>query len=175
MSKPLLLGIFENETDVIGATRATRERGYEIYDVYTPYAVHGLDQAMGIRSSRLTWVCLALALAGFLLGTLAQFWIGAINWPLNVGGRPFNSLPAYLPVMFEMTVLIGGVGVTLVLLIRERLYPGKPARLVHEDVTNNRFVLALVKEDSSFDQAGLQSLWEGYNAVETRELSEELH
>ncbi len=123
MSKPLFLGIFENEEDVVQATRATRELGYQIYDVYTPYAVHGLDDAMGIRPSRLTWICLGFASAGFLLATLAQFWIGAIDWPLNVGGRPFNSLPAYLPIMFEMTILVGGVGVTLAMLIRTRLYP----------------------------------------------------
>ncbi|MEE8348673.1 MAG: DUF3341 domain-containing protein [Acidobacteriota bacterium] len=172
MAKPLFLGIFENEEDVVRATRATRERGYEIYDVYAPYAVHGLDEAMGLRPSRLTWVCLVLAGGGFLIATLAQFWIGAIDWPLNVGGRPFNSLPAYLPVMFETTVLIGGVGVTLAMLIRARLYPGKPARLVHEEVTNNRFVLAMVQEDSSFDQIGLKTLWESCNAVEIRELAE---
>ena len=174
MSEPLFLGIFENEEDVIQATRATRELGYEIYDVYTPYAVHGLDDAMGLRPSRLTWICLGFACAGFLLATLAQFWIGAIDWPLNVGGRPFNSLPAYLPVMFETTVLIGGVGVTLAMLIRTRLYPGKPTRIVHEEVTNDRFVLALVQKDSSFDQVGLKNLWERYNAVDIRELSEEI-
>jgi hypothetical protein len=74
--------------------------------------------------------------------------------------------------MFEMTILVGGVGVTLAMLIRTRLYPGKPARIVHEEVTNDRFVLALVRKDSSFDRAGLESLWERYNAVDTRELSE---
>lgn len=172
MSKPLVIGIFENEEDVLEATRATRQLGYSIYDVYTPYAVHGLDEAMGLRPSRLTWVCLALACTGFLLATLFQFWIGAIDWPLNVGGRPFNSLPAYLPVMFEMTVLIGGGGVTLAMLIRTRLYPGKPSRTVHEEVTNNRFVLALIRQDSSFDSAAVKSLWERYNAVQISELSE---
>ncbi len=89
-----------------------------------------------------------------------------------MGGKPFNSLPAYLPIMFEMTILIGGVGVTLALLIRTRLYPGKPAQIVHEEVTNNRFVLALVQKDSSFDQADLESLWKRHNAMDIREASE---
>jgi hypothetical protein len=172
MSAPLFLGIFENETDVIEATRATRDLGYEIYDVYTPYAVHGLDEAMGLRPSRLTWACMACALGGFLAATLTQFWIDSIDWPLNVGGKPFNSLPAYLPVMFEMTILIGGLGVVLAFLIRTRLYPGKRVRLVHEEVTNDRFVLALEQKDSSFNSAALSDLWERFHAVGTKQLLE---
>ncbi len=173
MSVPLFLGIFEDEDDVIQATRATRALGYEIFDVYTPYAVHGLDEAMGLKPSRLTWICLAFALGGLLGASVAQFWIGSIDWPLNVGGKPFNSLPAYLPVMFEMTVLIGGLGTVLALLIRAGLYPGKPARVVHEEVTNDRFVLALEQKDSSFDPAVLCGLWEQYHVVDTKQLVEE--
>ena len=172
MSVPLFLGIFDNEDDVIRATRATRALGYEIYDVYTPYAVHGLDEAMGLRPSRLTWVCLAFALGGLAAGTVAQFWIGSIDWPLTVGGRPFNSLPAYLPVMFEMTILIGALGVVLALLFRSRLYPGRRAQLVHQEVTNNRFVLALEQRDSAFDSAALCDLWEQHHVVATERVLE---
>ncbi len=168
MSNLLFLGVFAHEEDILSATKATRALGYAIHDVYTPYAVHGLEEAMALRRSRLTWVCLAFALAGFSLALWAQYWIGAINWPLNVGGKPFNSLPAYLPVIFELTVLFAGLGVTFTMLARTRLFPGKKVELIHEQVTNDRFVLAVKETSAAFDPASMQQLWEKFNLVETK-------
>lgn len=173
MDKRLFLGVFSREDDIIAATGATRAAGYAIYDVFTPYAVHGLDEAMGLKPSRLTGVCLGFALVGLLLATFVQLWIGSINWPLNVGGKPFNSLPAYLPVMFELTVLLAGLGVVFTLFVRTKLYPGKAEWLPHHEVTNNRFVLAL-KQDSSFDSYAVQRLWQRFDLVEIKTLSDGL-
>ena len=168
METQLFLGIFTDEHDVVNATRASREAGYTIHDVYTPYAVHGLESAMGLKPSRLTYVCLLFALAGLTLGVFAQFWIGSINWPLNVGGKPFNSLPAYLPVIFELTVLIGGLGVVFSMLFRTRLFPGKKESLPDLRVTNDRFVVALEKRDASFDSETVRRLWQKFNLLETK-------
>ncbi len=172
MDTQLFLGIFTNEDDVVNATRATNSAGYTIHDVYTPYAVHGLEKAMGLKPSRLTWACLAFAAAGLLLGVFAQFWIGSIDWPLNVGGKPFNSLPAYLPVIFELTVLIGGLGVVFTMLVRAKLYPGKAVWLPDAGVTNDRFVIALVQKDASFDSGAVRHLWEEFNLIEAKSLAE---
>ncbi|MFQ5627576.1 MAG: DUF3341 domain-containing protein [bacterium] len=168
MSKQFFLGIFEHEEDILDATRATRAAGHAIHDAYTPYAVHGLDEAMGLKSSRLTYACLAFAVFGLALGVFAQFWIGAIDWPVNVGGKPFNSLPAYLPVIFELTVLIGGLGVVFALFVRTRLFPGKKEQLVHPGVTNDRFVLALEERDASFNAQGIERLWRQFGLVEAK-------
>jgi len=165
-SKQFLLGVFGHEDHIIGATRAARAAGYTVHDVYTPYAVHGLDQAMGLKPSRLTWVCMAFACAGLSFGAFLQFWVGSIDWPLNVGGKPFNSLPAYLPVMFELTVLIGGLGVLLTLFFRSRLYPGKVATVPYPGVTNDRFVVALEEQDASFDPDAVTRLWQPYSPLE---------
>src|SRR5262245_11594705 len=106
--RELYLGVFLQEADLVAAARATRSAGYRIHDAFTPYAVHGLDEALGLRPSRLPWVCLAFALAGLSAAGLGQYWLSAIDWPLNVGGKPFNSLPAFLPAMFEVMVLLAG-------------------------------------------------------------------
>ncbi len=169
MAKQYLIGVFDNEEDVLEATRVTRESGYDIYDVYTPYAVHGLPEAMGLKPSRLTWAGFLLAFAGFAVAITAQFWINGIDWAINVGGRPFNSLPAYLPVMFECIVLGGGVGVTLTMLFRNKLYPGKKEQLFHPDITNHRFVLALERTDSSFDLDNISAIWAHYHVSEIKE------
>ena len=172
MENQYVVGIFDTEEDIIDATAQTRGTGYDIYDTYTPYAVHGLPEAMGLKPSKLTWACFAFALTGFTAAILGQFWIMGVDWPVNVGGRPFNSLPAYLPVMFECIVLAGGVGVTITMLARNRLYPGKRERLIHPDVTNHRFALAVERNDSSFDLNEITAIWSRYHVVEIIELPE---
>src|SRR5438093_11048545 len=122
--RTLCLGVFANEADVMAAARAARSAGYRIHDAYTPYPVHGLDQAIGLRPSRLPWVTLACAVTGLSAAWSAQYWMSAVDWPLNVGGKPFNSLPAFLPAMFEIMVLLAGVGTVVALLLRAGLLPG---------------------------------------------------
>ncbi len=172
MERKIILGIFKDEQDILGAVKATRDSGYDIYDVYTPYAVHGLDKAMGLKPSKLTYVCFFFALLGLLTAIIAQFWIGSIDWPLNVGGKPFNSLPAYLPVAFELTVLFGGLGVVFVMLARTRLFPGKKERVVHPRITDDRFVLALEVRDAVTEEATVKSLWDKYSVEEIQQIWE---
>lgn len=172
MNRPIFIGIFADEHDIVEATDATRRAGYQIHDVYTPYAVHGLDKAMGLRNSRLTWVCFAFAFVGFALALIVQYWIGAIDWPLNVGGKPFNSLPAYLPVMFELTVLFGGLGVLATLFVRTKLAPGKVKWQPYQRITDDRFVLAVEETDAAFDEGEVHRLWQSFGVLETQTFSE---
>lgn len=176
MNENFVIGVFENENDVLHAAEEIKEQGLNIYDVYTPYPIHGLEKAMGLKPSRLTYICFGLAFAGLLFALFLQFWIGSIDWPLNVGGRPFNSLPAYLPVAFELTVLFGGVGVTIVMLFRNKLFPGKskqvdlPCRLEGIGATDDRFIIIVEQKDSSVSASKIKDYWEKYNPVEIKSL-----
>jgi hypothetical protein len=165
--KPLLLGVFANEEDLLKATVAARDAGWPIADVYTPYAVHGLAEAAGLPRNRLPWVCFGFALTGFVLALWLQYWIGAIDWPLNVGGRPFNSLPAYLPVTFELTVLLGGLGAVVTMLVLSRLYPGKAAAPPIPRATDDRFVLALDAGWPGFHREKVEAVWKRCNVLES--------
>jgi len=170
MSDNLIAGIFDNEKDVLRAAEETKKQGLNIYDVYTPYPIHGLEKAMDLKPSRLTFVCFGLAATGLLSALFLQFWIGSIDWPLNVGGRPFNSLPAYLPVAFELTVLFGGVGVTLVMLFRNKLFPGKKSKQVDICATDDRFIIVVEQKDSSVSMSKIIEYWKKYNPVEVKSL-----
>ncbi|KAA3595932.1 MAG: DUF3341 domain-containing protein [Calditrichaeota bacterium] len=172
MDSQLFLGVFTDEHDILEATKATNKAGYTIHDVYTPYAVHGLESAMGLKPSRLTYVCLIFGLIGLSLGVYAQFWIGSIDWPLNIGGKPFNSLPAYLPVIFELTVLIAGLGVVFSMFFRTKLRPGGKNFMPDLGVTNDRFVIALEQKDTSFNPETVTKLWEKFNVLEARKCEE---
>ncbi len=171
MSQRVLLATFHREEDLLDAVRAARSRDATILDVYSPYAVHGLDEALGWRPSRLTWACGVSGAAGALFMLWFQFWTSAVDWPLNIGGKPFNSLPAFVPVIFEAMVLCGAVGTVLAFLYVARLRPGKRARLIRGDVTDNRFALIIEQTDAAFDVPQMTALLEQHHAQQIEEFA----
>jgi len=143
MSHRRLTAVFESEEGILAATREARAQGYDVLDVFTPYPVHGMDEALGIRPSRLTWVCFACGAVGALFALWFQHWTSAVDWPINVGGKPFDSLPAWIPIAFEITVLCASLGVVLALFVRCRLWPGKHAERPAPGVMDDRFALVV--------------------------------
>ena len=164
-----LFGIFDNEDDILAATRAVRRAGLQIADVYTPYAVHGLDRAMGLTPSKLPWISFVLGLAGAGLKVWFEFWTSAQAWPINVGGKPWNSLPAFVPVTFEVMVLFAGISTVIAFFAVAGLRPGKKAVLADPLVTNNRFVIVINQIDAGFDPKKVQHLLEQFNAIRVEE------
>jgi hypothetical protein len=134
-----------DEHALLRAVTAVRQRHWPVVEVYTPYAVHGLDEALGWRRSRLSVACFLGGVAGAALALALQFWTTAWDWPLNVGGQPWNSLPAFVPVTFEAMVLCAGFSLVLAWLVRCRLYPGKVAPTSLPGATDNRFILAVAE------------------------------
>jgi hypothetical protein len=143
MSQKIIVAGFAVADDLLAAVRAVRKSGWDVADIYMPYAVHGLEEELGWRRSRLSAACFLGGAAGVALAVWFQFWTSAQNWPLNVGGRPWNSLPAFVPVIFETMVLLAGITLVLAWLFRSGLYPGRAARLAMSGVTDDRFALAV--------------------------------
>jgi hypothetical protein len=166
MSSHCLIGVFEREQDVLAAVRRLHQEGLTIADVQTPYAVHGLDQAAGMRRTRLGWVCAIAGLSAAVAMLGFQSWVSAAAWPINVGGKPFVSTPAFVPVMFEVGVLVGGLSTVAALLIISRLYPGKKPSLAHPGVTDDRFVVLIAAPQSSPERGRAAALCRIHNAVE---------
>ncbi len=169
MSKRLLVGVFENEQDTLAAVRLSRQRGFKIVDVYAPYAVHGVEEAMGLSPSRLPWIVFALGVLGAGLKVWFEYWTTAVDWPLNVGGKPFNSLPAFVPVTFEVMVLFAAVGAVFSFFFVCRLFPGKKSVLPVSGVTDDRFAVVLEETDSRFEPAEVQRMFEALHAVHVEE------
>src|SRR5262245_37278153 len=109
MAERFVVGSFSEPDGLLAAVATLRGAGVAIHDVFAPYPVHGLDQAMGIRRSRLPFVTLLAGLAGLSFALVFQYYTAVFDWPLDVGGKPENSTLAFVPVCFELTVLIGGL------------------------------------------------------------------
>jgi len=169
MNRRLFVAAFTREKDILGATRACRERGLEVVDVWTPYPVHGLDRIMGLARSRLPLVTLLLAIIGGGLKIWFEYWTTEFSWPLNVGGKPWDSLPAFIPVTFEVMVLTAGISTVVAFFIAARLWPGKKPLTPDPRATDDRFVLVLEETDSTFDAAEVAELLGAYSAFDIEE------
>ena len=149
-----ILGEFDSPEALLGAVKAMRERGYTRLDAYTPFPVHGMDKALGARRSRLGLVSLAGGVLGASAALLLQWWTGAVDYPLVIGGKPFFAFEFSIPVTFELTVLFAAFGTVLGMLA----FNGLP-RLYHpafnysrfQGATDDRFLLAVDAADPKFD------------------------
>lgn len=151
MLKQFLVATFFDEHALREAVARMRAQGFRIHDVYTPYPVHGLDELMGIRRSRLPFVSFAAGAFGLIAALGFQFYAAVFDWPLNVGGKPANSTLAFIPITFELTVLCAGLATAATLLLRCGLLPGARPLLLAPGVTEDVFALVLRKRDATFD------------------------
>src|SRR5579871_6923738 len=99
-----VIGEFAKPEDLIRAAAKTREAGYRHVEAYTPFAVEGLSEALHLPRNKVPLVTLIGGLVGGLTGFGFQYWVNVVSYPMNIGGRPFNSWPAWIPVTFELTV-----------------------------------------------------------------------
>lgn len=171
MSCRQLRCIFPDEDSVFGALLALRQAGFAIQEVYAPYAVHGLERAAGLRRSRIGFVTVVAAALGSISFYLFQDWVSASNWPLNIGGKPYSSAPAWIPVVFEVGVLAAGLATVLALFIRSGLYPGKKAWLVDPRVTDDRFAVMIDLSNEGVDLAGARRICLSHGAESVEEIS----
>ncbi|HAZ07255.1 MAG TPA: DUF3341 domain-containing protein [Elusimicrobia bacterium] len=166
MNRRLFLASFAREADVIRAVRGIRGMGCRVVDVYTPYPVHGLDEAMGLTPSRLPVVCFGLGALGAVSAFFFQSWVATIDWPLHIGGKPLFAWPSFIPITFELMVLFAGVGTVGALLVSRGLLPWKTPLLPLPGATDDRFVVAVDREDALFDAEAITELCRGCGVLE---------
>ncbi len=148
-----LLAEFDNPADLMHAAEKVREAGYRRWDVYTPFPVHGMDQAMGIGNSKVGWFAFCGGLIGITLGYLMIWWMNAYDYPIVVGGKPLFSPIYSFPVAYECTILLaafGSLGGMLVLNRLPRWYHPLFSSDRFKQVTHDKFFLAIEATDPKF-------------------------
>ncbi len=149
-----LLAEFEDPAEILSAAEAARTAGYEKMDAYTPFPVEGLAAAIGFPRTRLPLIVLIGGLLGCAGGFLMQYWCSAVNYPINVGGRPLNSWPMFIPVTFEMTILSAALSAIVGMFVLNGLpMPYHPVFNVPQFAlaSRNRFFLCIQANDPKFD------------------------
>ena len=149
-----LLAEFATANDLLRAAGEVRDSGLSRWDAHTPFPVHGLDQQMGIRSTRIPWIVFGAGTTGCLGGTLMAWWMNAVDYPLIISGKPFFSLPANVPVIFELTILFSAVTAFVAMLVANglpRLHHPLFADPGFRRATNDRFFISVEAADPAFD------------------------
>lgn len=178
MTEASIYGImaeFDNPTDLLHATEATYAAGYRKIDAYSPYPIEELSDAVGFHKTRIPLIVLCGAILGALTGYALQYWISAIDYPLNVGGRPYNSWPAFIIVTFEMTILFGGISAVLGMLVLNGL--PQPYHPVFNNprfasASRDRFFLCIEASDPQFELDSVQRLMQSFNALDVAEVED---
>ncbi len=156
--EPALAGVlaeFNNVDDVLQAAENVREAGYTRWDVHTPFPVHGMDHAMGIRPTILPWLVLGAGLTGMSLGLWLQWYSNAHDYPIFISGKPLISLPAWIPVTFELTILFSALTAVFGMLFLNglpRLYNPLFHSTRFRRVTNDRMFVVIDAADPIFDR-----------------------
>lgn len=141
---PAVIGFYDDPHDLLVVTEmARRDMGFENLDAYTPYPVHGIEEALGLKRSWVSTAARVGLLGGAFLGFMLQSWASAVDWPINIGGKPYVSWPAWVPITFETAVLFAGFANLAALFFVCRLWPRKHTMVISRRITNDRFVLVI--------------------------------
>ncbi len=163
-----LLAEFANPAALYHACERVRDAGYTRWDAHSPFPVHGLERAMGLRRSVLPWIILVMGLTGAALGFALQWWVHASAYPLVISGKPFFAWPAFIPITFELGVLFGALGAVFGMLGLNRLpmhYHPLFNSKIFERVTDDAFFISIESWDPRFDAATTRTLLEGLGAT----------
>ncbi len=175
MAEPLygLMAEFEDPNALVDATRRAYAEGYREMDAYSPFPIEELSEALGIHSTAVPLLVLCGGIVGGVSAWGLEYWVSAIAYPLNVGGRPFNSWPAFVPVTFEMTVLVAALTAVFGMLALNRLpMPYHPVFNTPRFAlaTRDRFFLCIEATDPKFDRDLTRSFLQGLTPREVSEV-----
>lgn len=152
-NKELIYGLYDDEVIMMDAIKKANAAHIDIYDVYTPFPVHGLDPLLGLEESRLHIAGFVYGSIGTLTAFLGMSWVFTKNWPIVFGGKPYWSVPAFIPITFELTVLFAAIGMVVTFYTVCGLGPGVTNPYLDSRITDDKFCIAFDTSAVSTDQA----------------------
>lgn len=165
------VGFFNDEHLLLSAAEKTYKSGYREFDTISPFPIHGMDDAMGLKKSAVPWVTFVFGCIGLATAVGGQWYVAAYDWPLNIGGKPFFSLPAFVPVMFELTVLFAGLATFGAVLFFCKL-PKVDPPIIDPDLTSHKFALFIPENDVGYESGKAESFLKSIGANDVRRIAE---
>lgn len=170
-SLPGIAAIFEDEHKVVEAARKSRDLGMTKFDAISPYPIHGMEEACGIKRSVIPYITFGAALVGLGVGLFITWYTSVVDWPINVGGKPLFSLPAFVPILFELTVLFAALSSVAALFY----YTGMPRinpPVIDPDLTSHKFAIFVPENETGYDVQKLEAFYKGLGATEVKKVAE---
>lgn len=169
-----MLGHFYTPDQALAAAARLRDARYQVFDVLTPFPVHGMDEAMGLKRSWVPWVTAVMAAVGILTAQVMMVWIMVYDWPMNFGGKPFWAWPSFVPITFELMVLFSGITTAVVAIWagRRRNVP-QPPKAANIGATSDRFVVWIPASDPGFSLESTSTLLRETGAQGIRVIDQE--
>lgn len=169
-----LVGYVDSPPEIYKTCEALRDAGYRKFDAYTPFPVHGLEHAMGLKPSRLPYIVLGCALLGGLSALAMMIWMNVIDYPLVIGGRPFMTLPSYVPITFELTILFSAFACffgTWGLSLLPKYFDPVMQHPLFGRATDDLFFVSVESTDANFDVARTRAFLEGLGVKDLQEVA----
>lgn len=171
MSK-YIFGIFSDEEQVLRNIAPLRSKGLRIKDVISPFPIHGMDHALGLSRTRISIASFIYGMIGFSLAILMTWYMNISDWPMNIGGKPsfafYKNLPAFVPVIFESTILCAAHGMVITFYLRSKLIPGITAFTPDVRMTDDKIIMQIEVEGAEAE-AHATALLKEYGAEEVKE------
>ncbi|NND32972.1 MAG: DUF3341 domain-containing protein [Saprospiraceae bacterium] len=151
-NKTVLFGLYDDEEVLLSAVKDAREKHLDIMDVFTPFPVHGLDPILGLEESRLHQAGFVYGAIGTLTAFLFMTWVFTRDWPIIFGGKPYWSVPAFIPITFEVTVLFASIGMVVTYYAINGQGPGVTNPVLDDRITDDKFCIAFDVADADDDE-----------------------
>ncbi len=166
-----MAGIFLEESKVVKAAAQTRLAGFVRFDAISPYPIHGMEEACGIKRSTIPYVTFGAGILGLSLALALVYYTSVINWPINVGGKPMFSLPAFIPIMFELTVLFAALCSVGALFYHCNM-PKIDPPVIDKDLTSHKFAIFIPENDVGYSEDRISKMLKDLGAVEVKKVAE---
>ena len=171
-----MLAEFSGPAELLVAAAKVRDAGYHDFDCHSPFPIHGMDAAMGLKPSKVGYIAGICGLIGGVSGLTLQWWVSAVDYPLVISGKPYFSYPAYVPVTFGLTVLFAALGAVFGMLVTNRL-PRLWHAVFYSDrfgkVTDDGFFISIEAEDAAFDEQKTRGFLESIGGTHVEALKGE--
>lgn len=160
-----ILGHFEDPDDMMHGIDKLRAANVSIYDVFTPMPIHGIEDKLGYKRSRLPIAAFCFGITGTATAFTMIYYMLVRDWPMNIGGKPNFAMPDFVPIMFELTVLFASFGMVFTFFFKNHLFPGRAPRVMDFRATDDRFVVAIDASTNTSHEA-IDQLLKDAGAVE---------
>ncbi|WP_109832305.1 DUF3341 domain-containing protein [Reichenbachiella versicolor] len=165
-NKNFVLGVYSDEDELLKAIPQVRESGVKIHEVFSPFPVHGIDDVLGYKRSNLSIAAFLFGLLGTTLALTMQIGMMAVDWPMIVGGKDHLPFPTFIPVTFELTVLLAAFGMCGTFFVASNLRPWAKPRIFDERITDDKHVVVVDIDKQKMSEAEIKSVFEKAGAEE---------